>query len=1051
TESDAPAYNLESRGVIEFTKTGSDGALDTHAGADGESKAYFGVYTDATCTNQVAGMMADDTGITMVLTTLAQDGITDRKEEFLAKNNAAGLPYLRLEDGQLTLLSGTYYIQEEIAPPGYKLDTTVRMAVIPLLEKNSGETAYSNNRASILIPEKGTGTADYQWVNVPNQLTLYKRDQYGRPVTLKDGGWLELKVEGEGNTFLTGENTIRLYQNSQNPAAKLDGAAFDAGKTPNITYDSDHWTITGLFDIGKTYTISEPEESVPGSHIQAKPFSFTMKADGSITYAQFEGRPELVSMDNPLEANGTNFENAFRSNTGSNVVVLRDVARFLKDVALEKINSVTNAMIPNISFKLYKYSGKDADGNPQDVTSALETDKFLTTNENGMIDLKDTNGYINQVTGCGLEYGLDVGEYYFEEIERGASDIYRLADKVYFEITPKEPTNPTDYQDYAKVTFDAENGFVTQPKNEEGQLGKMGVVSNTPVTQKPKTLALTKVDSTNNETKLSGAQFTLTYTSVNDKQTGAQEVQTDYCITDSNGVLRLRKDNSPDGEITSAQPDISKKGTYTLVETLAPYGYMTRTDGNGNPVTMVTFEVDSANQITNVTCGNGLDALVSHSISPTDGEHTALNLTVKNEKTVVSIAKRNDIESDSKTSNQKSLNGEPLTGAVLEIYEGIGTTGTKVADWTSPAGDYQLPAGTLKENTIYTLHEKEAPVGYLEADDIYFKLFGTTVKNGNVVSQLYVWTGNGEPALKGEWSKTTNLNDTVLTMVDEAVIAPVDLQKVVGDAISGYTALLGAVFEVRSLDGEGTVLGTAATNETGHLVWQTVTNPNGLIFNASGKRVTSGTDSSVIGKTIILRQNTNGYQFTETYAPDQAYNEGKSFTVKITAKNYTDYRVGGYRENVYVDILAANKMDTKTVENLTTRDNTPTADDLVNPPYKSTVTLHKYDGESGEARTPLEKTEFTLYRVENDVENLVTDANVPGGEPNASGKFVTGEDGDLSIEIHRKGDYILRETQAAPGYICDGEVSFTLTDADYGQKKAEPGDAGKVAYEVPNV
>ena len=33
-------------------------------------------------------------------------------------------------------------------------------------------------------------------------------------------------------------------------------------------------------------------------------------------------------------------------------------------------------------------------------------------------------------------------------------------------------------------------------------------------------------------------------------------------------------------------------------------------------------------------------------------------------------------------------------------------------------------------------------------------------------------------------------------------------------------------------------------------MWQTVTNPNGLIFNASGKRVTSGTDSSVIGKTI---------------------------------------------------------------------------------------------------------------------------------------------------------------------------------------------------------
>ena len=120
------AYNLESRGVIQFTKTGTNGVpLDTHAGATGESKAYFGVYTDAACNNQVAGMMAASDGITMVLTTLDKDGSTDRSEDFLAKTtgeDAGKIPYLRqyTDNGvtYITLLSGTYYLKDVVAPPG---------------------------------------------------------------------------------------------------------------------------------------------------------------------------------------------------------------------------------------------------------------------------------------------------------------------------------------------------------------------------------------------------------------------------------------------------------------------------------------------------------------------------------------------------------------------------------------------------------------------------------------------------------------------------------------------------------------------------------------------------------------------------------------------------------------------------------------------------------------------------------------------------------------------------------------------------------------------
>ena len=1130
SESGNAAVNLESRGVLTFTKTGpanSSGsgsgniALDTHANAKGKNTAYFGVYLDEKCTEQVAGLVPKATVVngstdytTMVLTDKAQDGtttITDQTNDGKVPATENGVPYLRAynnsstdTDYPFTLLSGKYYIKELTPPAGYKLDTSIRKAVISRIETTDTDTGlsdvYPSNKAQIMDVNATTGTASYQWSNDPNVVTLYKMDQFGRQVPLKKNGYLELKIDGAGNTFPTGETTIRLYQDESKPAAKANGTALD-NNFNYISYDVSKgaWTIKGLLDSDKTYTLSEPESSVHDNYIIGKSISFRMNKDGqiSLTGAGDNGNSsDTVKNNDPLKAAGTDYENYYKADSTDNLIVMRDVSRHLKDIKLEKKDYSTGKAIPNISFRLYKYDSKNETTgefvNRQDV---LEKNIYLTTDEKGKIELNALDEKIkNRITGCALKYGLDIGKYYFEEVERGASDNYRLADKIYFEIKPDtsktgEPVK--DYDDYATVTYTTDKDHVVSDASDK----KLVIVKNDPVTTTPKTLNLVKVDSTNQNQKLSGARFVLSYQSINhghpgsatgdQTETGDQKTELTWnCITDSKGELYLTdKDGElPENTNSRVKPDISRKGSYTLKEIQAPDHYMTRTetgtDGTVTAVTMVTFDVNSANQIANIKYYNGAGNLAvgqnPEITRDNNGEALSLNIFVKNEKTKVSIAKRNDIETstDAKTSNtktcdQSSLNGEPLSGAELEIYEGVyegtdeGTdTGNKKLratlgnnqsewNWNLPKGasensNASLPEGTLKENTIYTLHESKTPTGYLTANDIYFKLSGTTMKDNTVVSQLYVWNGTGKPTSTedGNWEKTAGLNDNILTMVDEAVIAPVDMQKVVGE--NGTCQILpGAIFEVKA---GNTVLGTAISADNGYLVWNEIKTEgynSKLIFNESGKRMTDADSDTVIGRTIILQQNEDGYTFTETYAPDNAHNEGKSFTVKITADNYKDYRQqkasgsgAQYNTTAYVDILAASKNnDTHTVSQLSKRPDksgTVAANPLVNPPYKSTVTLHKYDGDEEGQRTAIPGTEFTLYRGTTVSDsNIYKEAYYYGGEKNTTGVFTTDTNGDISIEIHEKGTYILQETKAATGYQLDREKNtfkFKLTD-----------------------
>ncbi len=636
------AVNLESRGVVSFTKTGessaTDGtttyaALDTHTGATGENAAYFGVYRDSSCTTQVAGMVPkkDKSGnltSTMVLTDKALNGDT------LNASDSNAIPYLRTWTGgdndiyPFTILSGTYYIKELRAPAGYKLDDTVRKLVVSTLEtpitedastSGSGSestgttdlsTFYTSNKGVITLASGDGGTqtentvsktntnaantaGTYQWSNTPNKVTLYKLDQFGQQVTLAGTGktdgttdstgsdtsdasratdYLELTIQDEGNTNTfpcgtvsadgksTGTKTIRLYQNTAKPATNGDGTG-DLSSYVTYTAPSDangqkgYWTITGLLEAGKTYTLSEPESSVAEGYKIAQSISFTMNADGTIAVADQSsdsadsstagstessdagnegGKTDetntIIKKDSTaaaLTANGQtdDYKNCYVASADGNTIVMRDASERWKNVALKKVNSSNSQPIKDISFKLYQYdaSANEETGEVAGWRAVLADDVYLTTGEDGRIELFNLGSSItNQLTGKPLNFGLKAGKYYFEEVEGGASYGYKLVGRIYFEITEQKVTEETDhtsYDSYATVTYDI-SGTQDQSADSnhlsvDSQDPKTVIVKNDPFET---TITLHKYDASNRKTAIPGTQFTL-YRTVDEKST----------------------------------------------------------------------------------------------------------------------------------------------------------------------------------------------------------------------------------------------------------------------------------------------------------------------------------------------------------------------------------------------------------------------------------------------------------------------------------------------------------------------------------------------------
>ena len=148
-----------------------------------------------------------------------------------------------------------------------------------------------------------------------------------------------------------------------------------------------------------------------------------------------------------------------------------------------------------------------------------------------------------------------------------------------------------------------------------------------------------------------------------------------------------------------------------------------------------------------------------------------------------SIVVENEIHKVRVVVNKVDELNNPLSGAVLQI---IDSNGNVVSEWTSNGSSYEvlLPEGD------YTLHEKEAPAGYIKSDDKTFtiKVEELDLEAGVDYSKTPCEHYEGTPLyyveMKGEKSEVYCINQDWETPDDNSSY---DGSVLVADDIRNYT------------------------------------------------------------------------------------------------------------------------------------------------------------------------------------------------------------------------------------------------------------------------
>lgn len=971
--------------------------------------AHYGLYSDAECTKLVAEGFTDSNGELTLMANRYEDGTVDTPATYYVKE----LQSTALEDGQeVTANDISYYqVDTETVYGPYKTERPGRCSMTPIVYNADSQTGtpegsyFTDTRKT---DESTLGTA-----------TLTKEFVYD--------------ADGQDVTGLTSEFRLYVYpqmETSQNGTYKklitvskeadgtykYTGAVSDSSTSEDTVMTTTESTQTSGGDNGKsTLTIKDlpwgtyyfQEKTAPdGFLLSDKTVVFRVDANGETTY-----KPEDVS-----NTAFSSYETLTSQNTDLNTVTdSQTEVQIVKTGENGNLNDFSN-----VSFTIKPVD----DGETFVGPNSDKTEITLNGSES------TTDGILGTLIGS-LKTGV---KYTVSESAESIPYGYGKVKNFTFSIGKNS----------GKVVLDGTTSNVTCAGNK--------ITVSEPLTK----LSVQKKDQNG------------------DLITGINLKIVDEATTGNYGFAELDSNGIPTGNILEEKELTYTTGdaawnitgqllsghTYRIYETNTVDGYVPANEeayyvkvSVGNNGTITAFASKTDDQVMTVSA-------------------TGTDITIKNLKIQADVQVR-------KQSSLKESDGTavPLSDVTYDLYKDAGLTDKYASYKTGADGTFTIR--NLSEGTYY-LKESQALTNYILDDAVYTvsvtedDIDKTTGKNKTVVvkdGENSYLTNTPVPVsivIKdggiGSSYKIYDVTDGDKTEIGNVTLLPGENEKTFSEDNDGNTLTWQKKYQiqqvsvsdgyivdnnpheidafdvlVRDIPNKDSVATETFTNDVTAVTFYKVDQNNepveGARFTLSpvgdAKIVTEACTSDItvdengnltwtsgvangvsVGKELKGVLTTGGtYTITETETPDDYLSAaGNEITLKV-------------KEN---GVITVTDSDTSDVLSATCEDNKVT---LHNKKIFADVTLTKVDETRTEKK--LKGAKFNLYQMVGETADTDTDLLI--------GSYETGDDGTITVESLKRGNYYFEEVEAPNSYLIiseDNHYAFTV-DADNDGEKIE--------------
>lgn len=765
--SDGKTFSKTSAGTIQF-----DAAINVIDLYDSEFEISK---QDVTSGQEIAGAQLEITGTRdqVKKTDYTEEAEKDVKITPITWTSVAG------ESHKVKLQPGSYILTEILAPSGYSTATSISFQVVledgKLVLKQDNKTVDKIVMKDELIPEKTTDVKISKKDIAGNELagaTLQIFDSNGVKVE-------EFVSKNEPTTFTLKAGTYSLRETitPDNTLYKISSdVTFKVDADGKVTLVGSNGTVSGttvtMTDDFITHKIKISKVNIAGKEIDGATLCITGNAKSGV---EIEKLTWVSSKDS------------------AHYVELPEGTYTLAETIAPDGYKTSSS----ISFTVTDDGKVSVNGNVSDsvtMTDEYNYNKVYVSKVN--VAGKEIEGAAITVTGKTSD-GVEITPITWTS-KKNENHYFELAAGNY---TMTEVTAPTGYKKAESISFTVDkNGKVTV--NGKDQNGKLTMTDQYDTHD----IVLSKVDVAGNEltgakitikgTTIDGEAFEYSYVSDGKKHTtaipqgsytmtettapdGFEKAESIAFTVDANGKVTIN--GSQAASVVMTDKTKSRTVTFKKVDSngkllKGAQIKITGKDITGKEITAITF-TSTASEAYNATLAPG--SYTMEETKAPDGYDKANNIsfTVEKDLTIKIGDKKVDeiVMTDVSSTKSATVNiskvdadNKALSGAKLVVYyTGSDNTQKTAASWTTDGNKKSL---TLEGGITYTLHEAEAPSGYITAADIKFVIAkdGTVTVNGNKTTDITMTDNYTNVVIKKVGSDGKNLSGAKLQLKDSS-------------------------------------------------------------------------------------------------------------------------------------------------------------------------------------------------------------------------------------------------------------------------------------------